>query len=153
MGLFNNAGIESPTTSEFQVLLSKGENPLVVKSEKDFHIKLKWAAHVQPFIPWPVKGVMARRAVENGEFDERIYGQYKADRSAGLETKLAAIKNPTLILWGEYDRLLHVSSVEVMRPLMPQAEVVIMKDTGHVPMIERPAQTAEHYLAFINKHD
>jgi pimeloyl-ACP methyl ester carboxylesterase len=59
------------------------------------------------------------------------------------------IESPVLILWGEYDRVLDVSSVEVMRPLVPQAEVVIMKDTGHVPMIERPAETAAHYLRFV----
>jgi pimeloyl-ACP methyl ester carboxylesterase len=36
-----------------------------------------------------------------------------------------------------------------MRPLLPQAEVVIMKDTGHIPMLERPAETAMHYLRFL----
>ncbi|MGB1581444.1 MAG: alpha/beta fold hydrolase, partial [Nevskiales bacterium] len=70
-----------------------------------------------------------------------------------LEQQLAEIKTPTLILWGRYDRLLDVSAVDVMRPLLPQAEVVIMEDTGHVPMIERPALTAQHYMAFIDKHD
>jgi pimeloyl-ACP methyl ester carboxylesterase len=55
-----------------------------------------------------------------------------------------------LILWGEYDRVLDVSSVDVMRPLLPQAKVVVMKDTGHLPMIERPAETAAHYLGFLN---
>jgi pimeloyl-ACP methyl ester carboxylesterase len=39
-----------------------------------------------------------------------------------------------------------------MRPLLPQAEVVIMKETGHVPMIERPAETAAHYLEFVDQH-
>ena len=153
MALFNNAGIVSPTPSEFQELLAKGENPLIVKTEDDFYTKLEWAAHVQPFIPWPVKGVMARQAVEHGAFDEYIFKQYRSDRRAGLEQQLAEIKNPTLILWGRYDRLLHVSSIEVMRPVLPQAEIIIMEDTGHVPMIERPELTAKHYLGFIDKHD
>jgi pimeloyl-ACP methyl ester carboxylesterase len=36
-----------------------------------------------------------------------------------------------------------------MRPLLPQAQIVIMKDTGHIPMLERPAETAAHYRAFL----
>jgi len=57
-----------------------------------------------------------------------------------------------LILWGEYDRILDVSSVNVMRTLLPRAEVVIMKDTGHLPMLERPAETATHYLGFVENY-
>jgi len=53
------------------------------------------------------------------------------------------------IIWGEFDRILDVSSIDVMRPLLPQAEVTIMKDTGHIPMLERPAETAAHYLRFL----
>ena len=57
-----------------------------------------------------------------------------------------------LILWGDYDRITDVSSVDVMRPLLPMAEVVIMKDTGHLPMLEYPAETATHYLGFVDKY-
>jgi len=53
-----------------------------------------------------------------------------------------------LVCGGEYDHVLDVSSVAVMKPLLPQAEVVIIKDTGHIPMLERPAETAGHFLAF-----
>jgi hypothetical protein len=30
--------------------------------------------------------------------------------------------------------------------------VVIMKDTGHLPMLERPAETAIHYLGFVENY-
>ena len=58
---------------------------------------------------------------------------------------------PVLIVWGEYDRFLDISSVDVMRPLLPQAEVIIMNDTGHIPMLERPSETAAHYLGFLER--
>ena len=47
------------------------------------------------------------------------------------------------------DRVLDVSSIEVMRPLLPQAKIMIMEDTGHVPMLERPQETAAIYLEFL----
>ncbi len=49
----------------------------------------------------------------------------------------------------EFDRVLDVSSVDVMRPLLPHAKVVIMKETGHLPMLERPTETAAHYRTFL----
>ncbi len=152
MALFNNAGINAPDKSDMQKALDEGSNPLVVGSVEDFDGLLEFVSYKKPFVPWPVKGVLAQKALDHAEFNQYIFDSYKSDRFSGLESKLADIDNPALILWGEFDRVLDVSSVNVMRPLLPHAEVVIMKDTGHVPMLERPADTAAHYLAFVDKH-
>ncbi|MCY1312111.1 hypothetical protein D9M70_625030 [compost metagenome] len=72
------------------------------------------------------------------------------DRYIPLEPELPKIQAPTLLLWGDQDRVLHVSSIEVMQPLLKRPTVVIMKNCGHAPMIERPQETAEHYQAFLD---
>ncbi|MDF5909288.1 hypothetical protein P4132_25090 [Pseudomonas aeruginosa] len=46
--------------------------------------------------------------------------------------------------------MLDVSSIEVMRPLLKRPSVVIMENCGHVPMVERPEETAQHYQAFLD---
>ena len=66
-----------------------------------------------------------------------------------LEPELPKIQAPTLIIWGAEDRVLHVSSIDVMQPLLRKPHVVILPDTGHAPMIERPELTAHHYRAFL----
>lgn len=152
MALFNNAGINAPDESDMQRALAKGQNPLVVDSLEDFDRLLAFVSYKKPFVPWPVKGVLAQKAMDHAEFNHFIFESYISDRSSGLEPILTDIENPVLILWGEFDRILNVSSVNVMRPLLPQAEVVIMKDTGHVPMLERPAETAALYLGFVEKY-
>ena len=152
MALFNNAGINAPEESDMQRALTKGENPLIVNSLEDFDALLALLTYKKPFVPWPVKGVLAQRAMDHAEFNQFIFESFKSDRSSGLEPILTDIENPVLILWGEFDRILDVSSVNVMRPLLPQAEVVIMKDTGHMPMLERPAETAALYLGFVEKY-
>ena len=152
MALFNNAGINAPDESDMQRALAKGENPLVVDSLEDFDRLLAFVSYKKPFVPWPVKGVLAQKAMDHAEFNQFIFESYISDRSSGLEPILTDIEKPVLILWGEFDRILNVSSVNVMRPLLPQAEVVIMKDTGHVPMLERPAETAALYLGFVEKY-
>ena len=147
--LVDNAGVSALVETDHQRALAKGQNPLIVESVEDFDVLLSFVAHKKPFVPWPVKGVFARRAVDHAESNHAIFDSYKGDRSAGLEPVLGDIQEPVQIIWGELDRILDVSSVDVMRPLLPQAEVIIMKDTGHIPMLERPAETAAHYLSFL----
>jgi abhydrolase domain-containing protein 6 len=149
VALFNNAGINALNESDMQRAVAKGDNPLIADSLADYDKLLKFVAYKNIFLPWPVRGVFARGAMSQAKLHRSIFESIQSDLSSGLESILVDIESPVLILWGEYDRVLDVSSVDVMRPLLPQAEVVIMKDTGHVPMIERPAETAAHYLRFM----
>ena len=147
--LINNAGITSPNASEMQLALERGENPLLTSSAEDFDRLLGFVTYKQPFVPWPAKGVLAQRSFEDSAFNRRIFDSYKDARAVGLEPILTDIRQPVLIIWGEFDRVIDVSSVDVMRPLLPQAKVVIMQDTGHIPMLERPQETSAHYLEFL----
>jgi abhydrolase domain-containing protein 6 len=65
-----------------------------------------------------------------------------------LEGNLSRIPQPTLILWGDTDRVVDVSSVSIFEKIKNHKKV-IMKDCGHVPMIERPEETASLYLDFL----
>jgi len=149
LGLFDNAGIAAPEQSDMQRALANGKMPLILESIDDFDNMLAYVSYETPFIPWPIKGVLAQRALDHAAFNRLIFEDYKEDRFSGLEPILAEIKNPVLILWGAEDRVLDVSSIEVMQPLLPQAEIVIMEETGHVPMLERPQETASIYLEFL----
>ena len=68
-----------------------------------------------------------------------------------LEGTLNGSVVPTLILWGADDRVLHVSGAKVLESVMPKAQVAIMKGVGHLPMIEKPAETAEIYIRFLRQ--
>jgi abhydrolase domain-containing protein 6 len=66
-----------------------------------------------------------------------------------LEPDLPKIKAKTLVLWGANDRVTDVSAVQVFKKGIPDCSTVIMKDCGHLPMIERPEEAAGHYLEFL----
>ena len=151
LGLFDNGGVIPPNPSDLQIALEEGRNPLVADSVEQFGDLIDFVTYKRPFIPWPLEGVFAQKAVQNADFNRFIFKSLSGENFIDLEPLLADIEVPVLILWGEHDRVLDVSSIEVMRPLLPDAEVVIMKETGHLPMIERPAETAEHYLGFLEK--
>lgn len=149
LALFNNAGIDSPESSELRQILQRGEaNPLVVRSREDFERLLQFVFVEPPALPDSLKDYFAEQAKANSAHYDRVFN-HLIERYIPLEPELDKIQAPTLLLWGEQDRVLHVSSIEVMQPLLRQPSVVVMANTGHAPMIERPQQTAEHYRAFL----
>lgn len=149
LALLANAGITSPQPSELMQLLERGAaNPLVVKQPEDFQRLLEFVFVQPPYLPESLKGYFAEQAINNSAHYDQVFA-HLIERYIPLEPELAKIQAPTLIIWGAEDRALHVSSIEVMQPLLRKPSVVIMPKTGHAPMIERPQQTAEHYRAFL----
>ena len=72
---------------------------------------------------------------------QRILDDARAgsDRSLGLPV-LTDIRVPALIVWGEQDRLLPLSSVQDFARIAG-ARVVVLKGCGHIPQLEKPAAT------------
>jgi pimeloyl-ACP methyl ester carboxylesterase len=65
------------------------------------------------------------------------------------KVKATGIKARTLIVWGEQDRFLPVSHLATLLKWMPNAESVVLKNCGHVPMIEKPRDFEKLCLAFL----
>jgi pimeloyl-ACP methyl ester carboxylesterase len=53
--------------------------------------------------------------------------------------RLGEIACPTLIVWGEHDRVVTAKDADLYERLIPNSRKVIFKDTGHMVMIERAA--------------
>ncbi len=56
-----------------------------------------------------------------------------------VRERLPEIACPTLIVWGDGDRLIDVRDADVFAELIPNSRKVIFEDTGHMSMLERPA--------------
>jgi pimeloyl-ACP methyl ester carboxylesterase len=56
-----------------------------------------------------------------------------------VRQRLPEIACPTLIVWGDGDRLVNVRDADVFADLIPDSRKVIFEDTGHMAMLERPA--------------
>lgn len=149
LALFANAGIDSPHKSELYRLLTSGSaNPLVVKQPQDFDNLLQFVFVEPPYLPTSLKRYLGKRAMAKAEHYDMVFKQL-VERSIPLEPELAKIQAPTLLLWGRQDRVLDVSSIEVMQPLLRSSSVVIMDNVGHAPMLERPEESALLYRRFL----
>ena len=150
VALLNNAGVNAPQASELFKRLDRGDaNPLLVRNADDFNNMLDFLFVEKPPLPESLKQYLAQRAMASHDFNQKIFSQLR-ERYIPLEPELAKIQVPTLLLWGDQDQILDVSSIKVMQPLLKQPSVVIMQACGHLPMIERPEETAEHYQAFLD---
>ena len=63
--------------------------------------------------------------------------------------RLGLIQAPTLILWGENDAWIPVSYAPKFKSAIKDAQMVIMPNTGHVPMEERPKESLAIVLCFL----
>jgi pimeloyl-ACP methyl ester carboxylesterase len=63
---------------------------------------------------------------------------------------LAAIRAPTLVMWGEEDGLIPVSSAQWFVSAIKDAKLVIYPGVGHIPMEEIPGQSAADMKAFLD---
>jgi pimeloyl-ACP methyl ester carboxylesterase len=55
-----------------------------------------------------------------------------------IRDRLPEIACPTLILWGENDHVIPVKDADRFERLIPNTRKVVLPDTGHVSMLERP---------------
>lgn len=146
--LIDNAGINAPKESERDQLLKKGFNALVVDSEEDFDRLMDFLFYKKPFIPRPIAKFFAKRAIESREFNLKIFKDLGKDKFY-LESVFKNIKAPIFVIWGDHDRVLEISSIDVMKKINPNIEVKIIKDCGHTPQIERPEESANLTKNFI----
>jgi pimeloyl-ACP methyl ester carboxylesterase len=58
-----------------------------------------------------------------------------------LEEDLRRIRQPVLVGWGTVDRVVPYSDAEVYMRNLPDARLVTWEGCGHVPMMERPADS------------
>jgi pimeloyl-ACP methyl ester carboxylesterase len=56
-----------------------------------------------------------------------------------IRERLPEIACPTLVVWGDRDRLVPLRDADVFVELIPNAHKVVFEDTGHMSMLERPA--------------
>lgn len=80
---------------------------------------------------------------------EGILAILAATETPATEERLAELDTPTLVLHGTYDRLVPVESGEMFAAAIPDAQLVIYEETGHLPQEEKPYLMAQHLTEFI----
>jgi pimeloyl-ACP methyl ester carboxylesterase len=73
----------------------------------------------------------------------------KSGGYGSFANQLARLTQPTLILWGENDRILGTKDAPKFKQMLPNNQLVWIPNCGHVPHLEQPDITAEAIANFI----
>jgi pimeloyl-ACP methyl ester carboxylesterase len=65
--------------------------------------------------------------------------------------RLENVKVPVLLVWGREDNLVPVEDADEFERRIPSARKVILDDTGHVPMLERPSTFNDVVVEFLGE--
>lgn len=69
--------------------------------------------------------------------------------SVHLQPRLRSLDRPALVVWGAQDPYLPVRYADRQRESFPRAEVVVLADSGHWPMIDDPVAVEQPVLRFL----
>jgi pimeloyl-ACP methyl ester carboxylesterase len=80
-------------------------------------------------------------------FDDAL----RASLDYDFRDRLPDVKVPTLIVWGEKDSIIPTRDADEFERLIEDSRKVVMKDTGHVPMAERPQAFNDVLVDFLDE--
>ena len=143
---------------------SKKERPLVFELA-EIPILNQILKHITP--KSLIKDNLGQVYFDDSKVTENLVDRYhqmilrKGSRAAFIERAklegqdytelLYTIKSPTLIIWGEDDLWIPVEDGFKFKERMANSSLVIMKETGHVPMEEKPLESVALVLNFLKE--
>jgi len=80
-----------------------------------------------------------------GGFDDAL----RASLDYDFRDRLPEVKVPTLIVWGEKDSIIPVRDADEYERLIDDSRKIVMRDTGHIPMAERPEAFNDLVVEFL----
>ena len=139
--LMNSAGVMGKNKSPFELALIEGRNHLVPATYSEVMDLFRLATHRnRQWLSWMLAPAVYQEMVAREPVNHRLF-QDLIDSEQSFSA-IAQVKNPTLILWGNRDRILDVSCTETLQNMIPHAQTRVLRGVGHLPMLEVPRLTA-----------
>ena len=150
LGLIAPHGMVEPEPSELARSVAQGDNWLIASTIQEFDRLLDNVFSRRPYTPKAVSRYLANHAIRNSAKSRLIFDEMQSN-DPPLMDRLSRIDAPALILWGDQDRVLHVSSAELFRQGIKNSEVLVIPNSGHMPLVENARTCATAWLAFAEK--
>ena len=150
LGLIAPHGMVEPEPSDLARSIDQGDNWLVATTLPEFDRLLNNVFSKRPYAPKAVLRYLANHTIRNHAKSRQIFDELQMNDPA-LAQRLPEIAVPTLIIWGDQDRVLHVSSADLFRQGIRNSELMVIRGSGHMPLVENARQCAAAWLAFAEK--
>jgi len=84
--------------------------------------------------------------LELPHWHQAIISFTKSGGYGSFRSQLSAIEQPTLILWGDSDRILGIKDAEQFKMAIANSQLIWIANCGHLPHLEQPETVAQHIL-------
>ncbi|MEM1172836.1 MAG: alpha/beta hydrolase [Cyanobacteria bacterium P01_H01_bin.35] len=93
--------------------------------------------------------ICARLHLEMPGWNQALISFTKSGGYGNFKNKLPFMKQKTLILWGENDKILDTGDAGKLEKVIPNSQLIWIPNCGHVPHLEKSQLTANYILDFI----
>lgn len=150
--LIDAMGLEQTKSDGVKLVEISDKNPLYdVCTEERMETLLDYSMYKPPYIPDIIKDALLQEKCERRDLEKVLYEDMYKD--VNLSSVAKNLDIPTLILWGEKDRMTDIDDATLFHHTIQGSQLVILKETGHVPILEDPEKTADEIDRFINQID
>mgnify|MGYP001021259756 CR=1 FL=1 len=165
-----NYTYEHPTKVEKLILIDAAGYPMISES-KPIAFTLAQIPVLKHMLNYITPRFLAKKSVMNVYDDptkvtEKVVDRYfdlflrEGNRQAFVDRmnfstypehliRLRTIKTPSLIVWGENDKLIPIENAQKFHADLPNDTLVVLEKTGHVPMEENPNRTVDAIRLFL----
>lgn len=137
------AGITMPTKSDaFRVLEETGKNLLLAHTAEDIMTMNEFLSFKPVKIPKSIAGAFAKERIKQLPVYEKIVSDCLTQPDV-LDGYLPQIRARTLVVWGENDRILDISSLDVLEQKLinvPARHIIRVNDCGHTVQHEKHSE-------------
>lgn len=149
LGLMSAGGVVSPKPSEFNLLMQNGKMPLIVHDRQEYENMMRLTMSDPPYIPGPIVSHLTRTAQSRVRIAEKIFREVQPPHSRYLTATKSVNNIPTILIWGDKDRVVDVSAIAIFKEILPNSQTVIHPGIGHAPQLERAKESGLAYRKFL----
>ena len=115
--------------------------------------------HLRRLLFHDPNGFMAKLIIVDEPDEERMLAGYQSmtvlarltwerPYDPKLAGRLHRVQCPTLLLWADHDQVVPPAYAEAYKKYLPQAELRLIRDCGHLAMFEKEKEFVEHIAQF-----
>jgi pimeloyl-ACP methyl ester carboxylesterase len=148
--LIDAMGMEKTKSDGVKLVEVSEKNPLYdVCTQERIETLIDYSMHKPPAFFDTFKQVLLKEKCHRKEIEKVMYEDLYKD--VDLSNVAKRLQTPTLIVWGEKDRMTHVDNAILFHNTIKRSQLVILKEVGHVPLLEDPVRTADEVDKFIKQ--
>ncbi|MEO6418164.1 MAG: alpha/beta hydrolase, partial [Polyangiaceae bacterium] len=132
--------------------LDRGENPLLPGSLEEYVAMLTFVTQKKPWIPRSIATYLAADQMRRKADLTDLFAGWLAQDPGPMEALLADVKAPTLVIHGDRDRVIDLSTARALASHLHDAKLLVLPGVGHVPQIEAPAEVARALETHLAAH-